>query len=188
VINSTQDFTMTKNLTEESRTLNATTRAAWRKWLEENSEQETEVWLIFERGQDDKTPLTYEEAVLEGLLFGWIDSIVQRIDDQHYARKFNVRKDWKTWSESNRQRIRLLVREGAHFLPGVLARIPAEVFDETVQGPPPPGKNLSEAPDWLAQVLQSSPTAWATLQGLSPSHQRRYIGWILDAKKLETQQ
>jgi uncharacterized protein YdeI (YjbR/CyaY-like superfamily) len=179
---------MTKNLNEDSRTFNATTRAAWRNWLEIHARSESEIWLIFDRGQNGKSALSYEDAVLEGLCFGWIDSIIQRIDDRQYARKFNVRKDWQTWSESNRRRLRLLVREGAQFLPGIIERIPPEVFDETIPGPPAPGKKLTEAPDWLIQILKSSPAAWNTFLSLTPFHQRRYLGWILTARKLDTQQ
>ena len=132
--------------------------------------------------------ISYEESVLEALCFGWIDSIIQRIDDQKYARKFNPRKDWVTWSDSNRRRLRLLAQEPGRIQAGVLARIPAEVFDEKVPGPPPPGKRPEEMPAWLAEVLRANPAAWQNFQRLAPSHQRRYLGWILDAKKLETQQ
>ena len=45
--------------------------------------------------------------------FGWIDSLIQRIDDQRYARKFNVRKDYATWSESNRRPCASWPRKGA---------------------------------------------------------------------------
>ena len=69
----------------------------------------------------------------QALRFGWIDSLIQRIDDQRYARKFNVRKDYTTWSELNRRRLRKLAREG-RLSADLLARIPAEVFDELVPG------------------------------------------------------
>ncbi len=178
---------MTKSLNENSKTIVATTRTAWRTWLEENTYRETEIWIIFERGKTIDQTLTYEEAVLEGLCFGWIDSIIQRIDERQYARKFTLRKDWQTWSESNRKRIRQLVREGAEFFPGVLERIPYDVLDETVSGPPAPGKDLKEAPEWLTQLFQDHSLARLNFQRLPPSHQRRHLGWILSAKKYETQ-
>jgi uncharacterized protein YdeI (YjbR/CyaY-like superfamily) len=181
-------MTLTKNLNADSKTVHATTRAAWHCWLEVHSASESEIWLIFERGQKDQSALKYEDAVLEALCYGWIDSIIQRVDDRLYARKFTRRKDWQTWSESNRKRLRQLVQEGAQFLPGVLERIPPDVFDETIPDTPAPGKSLAETPDWLIEILQSNPNVWSTFQSLPPSHQRRYLGWILNARKLETQQ
>ena len=179
---------MTKNLNDQSATFYAPGRAEWRAWLEQNAASQTEVWLIYYKVDSGQPSISYEDSVLEALCFGWIDSILQRIDDQKHARKFNPRKDWLTWSESNRLRLRLLVKEPGLIQPDVLARIPPEVFDETVPGPPPPGKRLEEMPAWLAEQIQASPGAWQTFQRLAPSHQRRYLGWILDAIKLETQQ
>jgi uncharacterized protein YdeI (YjbR/CyaY-like superfamily) len=120
-----------------------------------------------------------------GAGFGWIDSLIQRIDDQRYARKFNVRKDYTTWSETNRRRLRKLAKEGR--LPAeLLARIPAEVFDEAIPGPRRP--DAAAMPEWLEQVLRASPAAWETYQRLPPSHRRNYLGWIMAAKRQETRE
>jgi uncharacterized protein YdeI (YjbR/CyaY-like superfamily) len=177
---------MTKNLNEQSNTFFPNDRTAWRAWLAENSRSQSEIWLVYSK--TGQSSLNYEESVLEALCFGWIDSIIQRIDDETYARKFNPRKDWNTWSESNRKRLRELARQPGQIEPEVLARIPPAVFDETVPGPPPPGQAVEAMPAWLAEQVQASPAAQQTWQRLAPSHQRRYLGWILSAKKLETQQ
>jgi uncharacterized protein YdeI (YjbR/CyaY-like superfamily) len=182
---------MPKNLTDQSNTFFAPDRAAWRAWLAEHSSREgeadsevSEVWLIFTKSHTGQPCIDYEAAVEEALCFGWIDSLIQRIDDQRYARKFNVRKDYATWSESNRRRLRKLAHEGR--LPAdLLARIPAEVFDESVPGPRRPDRSM---PDWLEGVLRANPAAWATYQRLAPSHQRTYLGWIMSAKRQETRE
>jgi uncharacterized protein YdeI (YjbR/CyaY-like superfamily) len=67
----------------------------------------------------------------------------------------------------------------------LLARIPAEVFDESVPGPRRPDVSM---PDWLEKTLRANPAAWATYQRLAPSHQRIYLGWIMDAKRQETRE
>lgn len=181
---------MPKNLTDQSNTFFAPDRTAWRAWLAEHSSRENEVWLVFTRkarsanAQPDQSCIDYESAVEEALCFGWIDSLIQRIDDQRYARKFNVRKDYTTWSESNRRRLRKLAQEG-RLSAEMLARIPAEVFDESVPGPRRPDLTM---PDWLKETLQANPTAWGTYQRLAPSHQRNYLGWIMDAKRQETRE
>jgi uncharacterized protein YdeI (YjbR/CyaY-like superfamily) len=176
---------MPKNLTDQSNTFFAPDRAAWRAWLAENVSTEVdEVWLIFMKSHTGQPCIDYEAAVEEALCFGWIDSIIQRIDDQRYARKFTVRKDYNTWSESNRRRLRKLASEG-RLSADLLARIPAEVFNEVVSGPRRPDFSM---PDWLERLLVAHPAAWTTYQGLAPSHQRNYLGWIMSAKRQETRE
>ena len=126
---------MPKNLTDQSNTFYAPDREAWHAWLAEHAARAgeaagvNEVWLIFMKQHTGQPCIDYEAAVEEALCFGWIDSLIQRIDDQRYARKFNVRKDYATWSESNRRRLRKLAQEG-RLSADLLGRIPAEVFDE----------------------------------------------------------
>ena len=182
---------MPKNLTDQSNTFFAPDRAAWHAWLIEHSSREPEahpevdeVWLIFMKAHTGRPCIDYEAAVEEALCFGWIDSLIQRIDDQRYARKFNVRKDYTTWSESNRRRLRKLAHEG-RLSADLLARIPAEVFDESIPGPRRPDLSM---PDWLEETLRANPAVWETYQHLAPSHQRNYLGWIMAAKRQETRE
>ena len=41
------------------------------------------------------------------------------------------------------------------------------------------------SPDLESDLKRNKP-AWETFQRLAPSHQRQYIGWIMDAKREET--
>ena len=63
------------------------TRAAWRSWLVCNHDTSSGIWLVFYRKQTGKPTLDYDEAVEEALCFGWIDSIIKKIDDERYVRK-----------------------------------------------------------------------------------------------------
>src|SRR5437870_2238798 len=69
-------------------TFTATDRDAWRAWLATNHLIEREVWVLFPKKHTGKHCMTYEESVEEALCFAWIDSIIKRIDDATYARKF----------------------------------------------------------------------------------------------------
>jgi uncharacterized protein YdeI (YjbR/CyaY-like superfamily) len=175
---------MPKNLTGESKTLLVTDRAAWRAWLEQHGDSESEVWLVFYKAHTGQTRIPYDDAVEEALCFGWIDSIVQRIDDEKYAQKFTPRKDWVKWSESNRQRLRKLRPQGI-IRSDVLARIPPEVFDATIPAPVRPAPDLPEA---FAQALESNPTAAANFKRMSDKQRRLYLLWLADAKRDETRQ
>ena len=83
----------------------------WRKWLKNNYEKETEVWLIFYKKESGYPTIEYEFAVEEALCYGWIDSIIKKIDNIRYARKFTPRKNNSKWSESNKTRTAKLIKD-----------------------------------------------------------------------------
>ena len=86
--------------------------ADWRKWLEQHHDREQEVWLIYLKAVRGKTNIDYESSVEEALCFGWIDSIIQKIDDEKYTRKFNPRRMDSKWSETNKRRVLKVIHEG----------------------------------------------------------------------------
>src|SRR5215471_7163316 len=92
--------------------VHVTTRSQWRQWLATNHDQEKDgVWLVFHRKNRARPSLGYEESVEEALCFGWIDSIIKRIDSDRYCRKFTPRKDDSAWSNTNKQRVEKITRE-----------------------------------------------------------------------------
>ena len=62
---------------------------------------ESEVWLIFHKQHTGKPSVAYKDAVDEALCYGWIDSLIKRIDDDRYARKFTPRKADSNWSTAS---------------------------------------------------------------------------------------
>ncbi|MDP9202059.1 MAG: hypothetical protein M3P26_09065 [Gemmatimonadota bacterium] len=66
-------------------------RQQWRKWLQAHHDSESEIWLVFNKRHTARESISYDDAVEEALCFGWIDSIVRRLDDDRYARKFTPR-------------------------------------------------------------------------------------------------
>jgi uncharacterized protein YdeI (YjbR/CyaY-like superfamily) len=174
-------YTETMQMTK---TFQPTDRQAWRDWLTENGGTESEIWLIYPKSGSGKAGITYPESLEEALCFGWVDSIIQKIDDEKYARKFNPRRAGSRWSELNKHLAAKLAREGRMTAAG-LAKVDFELSEAPAKRPTRPPLPL---PDWLKAGLMASPTAWANFQKLAPSHRRNYIGWISDAKKEETRQ
>lgn len=86
--------------------------ADWRDWLAKNHDHEREVWLVYFKAGSVRPNIDYESSVEEALCFGWIDSIVQKIDEEKYARKFNPRRMGSKWSEVNKRRVVKVIREG----------------------------------------------------------------------------
>ena len=92
-------------------TLYAKSCAEWRHWLENNHQNLNEVWLIFYKEHTGKPSISYDDALDEALCYGWIDSIIQKIDEEKYARKFTVRRNIRKWSDSNKRRVERLIKE-----------------------------------------------------------------------------
>src|SRR3989337_4434914 len=83
----------------------AKTRSDWRKWLEENHERETAVWLVMYNKASATESINYEEAVEEALCFGWIDSKAVKRDDESRYQYFARRKPKSNWSKPNKLRV-----------------------------------------------------------------------------------
>lgn len=91
------------------RTVTAADRAVWRSWLRKNARACSEIWLVFFKKHTRKKCCSYDEAVEEALCFGWVDSVVRRIDDDRYAQRFTPRKPQSAWSQSNVARMNELI-------------------------------------------------------------------------------
>ena len=89
---------------EATKTLYVTHWKEWREWLEKNYATKQEAWLIYYKKHTGKPIIPYDDAVEEAICFGWIDSIIKRIDDEKYARKFTPRTEDSRWSELNKKR------------------------------------------------------------------------------------
>jgi uncharacterized protein YdeI (YjbR/CyaY-like superfamily) len=169
---------------EMTSTTCAADRNEWRAWLERHHATGTEIWLVYYKKNCGKPTVTYLESLEEALCFGWIDSLIQKIDDEKYARKFNPRHPGSKWSKLNRHLVAKLVKEGRMTEAG-LAKVD---FTLPEAGAPRPKRPELPLPDWLKAGLMISPKAWEYFNSLPPSHRREFIAWILDAKKKETRQ
>lgn len=158
----------------------------WRRWLEKNHDREQEVWLVYFKPASGKSNLDYETSVEEALCFGWIDSIIQKIDEGKYARKFNPRRMDSQWSETNKRRVAKVIAEG-HMTEAGMAKVTFDVKKVDISRPKLKQSRPPLAiPEKIQQALKPYPKIWEVFQKLPPSHQRNYILWLMDAKKPET--
>jgi uncharacterized protein YdeI (YjbR/CyaY-like superfamily) len=114
------------NSAEPLQTLEVTLREEWRAWLAEHHDREAAIWLVFWKKHTGRPCVSYQDAVDEALCFGWIDTLVRRLDDDRYAQKFMPRKPKSNWTEANRRIFARLVREG-RMTPAGLAKGPPAV-------------------------------------------------------------
>ena len=166
-------------------TLYVTSREEWRAWLTKHYESETEVWLIFYKKHTGRPRIPYDHAVEEALCFGWIDSIVKRMDDEKFAQRFTPRRDGSRWSALNERRVRKLIREGRMTEAG-LAKVDLGRLSEKARAQPEDGN--VDVPRFVKQALSANAAAWKNFRSLTPSRRAAYIRLIMDAKKEETRE
>jgi len=154
----------------------------WRGWLDKHHASETEVWLVFYKQHTGTSAVAYLDAVDEALCYGWIDSLVRRLDEDRYARKFTPRKANSKWSAINRKRYAELAKTG-RVAPAGKARSP-ETGGSYDARPAMPEK----IPPSIARALKAKPAAWAFFRTLTPKQQRYAWGWVHLAKQDETRQ
>ena len=164
------------------KTFVAQTTDQWRKWLEEHHDSESEVWLIFHKQHTDVASISYLDALDEALCFGWVDSLIKRLDDSRYARKFTPRKADSRWSAINRKRYAALKASG-RLKPSGIERPPT---DRSYAPRPRRYQMPATVPSYIQAELKKYPKAWRYFEALAPSHRRRYLGWIESAKREET--
>jgi len=68
--------------------------------------------MIYYKKHTSTRCIEYKEALEEALCFGWIDSILKRIDDERYVRKFTPRTNIYNWSDVNKQIVLSLTEKG----------------------------------------------------------------------------
>lgn len=169
------------------KTLHVTTREEWRAWLAAHHATETEIWIVYYKQHTGQPRISYDEVVEEALCFGWIDSLVRRLDDERYAQKVTPRKNTSKWSESNLRRFADLVKDGRMTAAG-LAKGPPDVKTFAKQPSPLSPESDAELPEYIQQRLRTNAKAWKFFQDLAPSYRRLYVKWIDAAKREKTQQ
>jgi len=155
-------------------------RQQWRAWLGKHHSSSPGVWLTFYKHHTGVKLIPYKDSVCEALCFGWVDSLIKRLDDDRYALKFTPRQPTSKWSDSNRKRWAELKAAGLLTASG-LAAAPT---DNTYA----PKPVIPDLPAYIAKALKAKPKAWSFFQQLAPTYRRDFVVWIHLAKRPETRQ
>lgn len=122
--------------------------------------------------------IAHEDTVREALCFGWIDSLVKRLDHDRYAVKVTPRKPASKWSDINRKRWAELKAAGL-LTPAGFAAAPTN----NTYAPRPVVPLL---PSYIAKALRANSGAWKFFRELAPTYRRDFVVWIHTAKRPET--
>jgi uncharacterized protein YdeI (YjbR/CyaY-like superfamily) len=158
-------------------------QSEFRKWLQKNHLRKSEVWVGMYKVHTGKPSVTWNQAVDEALCFGWIDSVVRRIDDESHMQRFTPRKKSSIWSAKNIKRIGELIEEGR------VSEHGQKAFNER----DPRRQNLySSEQEHIAftaeqeRQFRRNRKAWAWFQSKPASYRRPATWWVTSAKREET--
>lgn len=151
-------------------TLYVTNRKDWRAWLRKNHKTTPEIWLIYYKKQTGKPRIPYDDAVEEALCYGWIDSIVMRVDDERTAQRYSPRRPKSFLSETNRERARRLINAKK------MTRFGLEKIRKQLN------EKYTHASDVITE-LKKDKTTWKNFQAFPKPYQRIRVAWVDYARK-----
>ena len=158
--------------------VDARTRKQWRQWLAKHHASSPGVWLVRYKQHAGVESMPYEDVVREALCFGWIDSLVKRLDANRFAIKVTPRKPASKWSDINRKRWKELEATGRLAAPG---RAAAPTANRYAAKP-----TIPQLPAYIAKALKTNRKAWQHFQALASTYRRHFVVWIHTAKQPET--
>jgi len=153
-----------------TKTLYLSSRAEWRKWLEDNFDKEKEIWLVYPKKSSGKKRIPYDDAVEEALCFGWIDSTVKPFDRNHTVQRFTPRNPKSAYSEPNKERLKWLAKE--NMIHPSLSRAVINIINEPFV-----------IPSDIIDELKKDNIAWKNFKKFSEQYKRIRIAYIDGARK-----
>jgi uncharacterized protein YdeI (YjbR/CyaY-like superfamily) len=155
----------------------------FRAWLEANHGAAAYQWVGFYKKASGRGGLTYDEAVEEGLCFGWIDGQTNRVDENSVTVRFSPRRAGSNWSEVNVKRALTLIEANRMHSSGLRAfeaRKQASDAEYTYETRP------NDLPADLRSVFMDNEQAWEFWSGQPQGYRRSMIWWVVSAKRDET--
>jgi uncharacterized protein YdeI (YjbR/CyaY-like superfamily) len=159
------------------------TARAFERWLAANHRKARAVLVGFHKVGSGKPSITYPDALDAALVYGWIDGVRERLDDEAYTIRFTPRTKKSVWSAVNIRRAKKLIQQRRMKPAGVAAfrmrdQQRARRFSQERRNPVLDAAAL--------RVLKADRKAFAFFQALPPSMKRLYAFWIASAKREET--
>ena len=155
-------------------------------WLASYHDGATELWLqIFKTGSGIAS-VTWAEAVVEALRWGWIDGLKKSGDERFYFQRFTPRRPGSAWSRKNRDHAEALIRAGRMEPPG-LAEVAAARADGRWDAAYAGSAAMSFPDDFLA-MLSADPAAAATFAALNRANRYAIAYRLQTARTPQTRQ
>ena len=161
-------------------------RSQWREWLQVNHAGAAEAWLVITKAKYRGQGLGLSAAVEEALCFGWIDGVLQPVDEAHYLLRFSPRTPKSIWSISNIRRVEALITAGKMTAAGQEKIREAQENGEWEAALR--RERVDEIPPELAAALEKVPGALRAYRAARVSQKKQWIYWLQTAKRAETKE
>jgi uncharacterized protein YdeI (YjbR/CyaY-like superfamily) len=158
--------------------------ADFSNWLATHHAVETELWLRLYKKTSGTTSISWAEAVVEALAWGWIDGLKKSCDDVSWYQRFTPRKGKSVWSKINCDHVERLIAEG-RMQPAGLVTVDAAKADGRWDAAYS-GSAAMEFPEPFLAAISSDATAQATFDGLKRAQRYTMYHRLQTVKKDET--
>lgn len=162
------------------------TPADFGAWLSSNHASEPELWMQLYKKASGVPSLTWAEAVVEALAWGWIDGIKKSNDDTSWYQRFTPRKGKSIWSKINCDHVGRLIAEG-RMQPSGLIHVEAARADGRWDAAYSASSGMAFPEIFLARISADT-TAQATFDGLKKAQRYSMYHRLTTVKKEETRQ
>ena len=155
----------------------------WSAWLAAHHADTPGVWLVTPNASSGRRAFDYEEAILEALRYGWVDSTQRTVDDERTMMWYAPRRRGSVWTRNNKQRVARLEAEGRMEPAGAAAVAAAKasgmwtLMDDV--------EDLV-VPDDLSEAFGRHDGARNHWETFPPSARKQMLAWIALAKRPTT--
>ncbi|HEX8562225.1 MAG TPA: YdeI/OmpD-associated family protein [Flavobacterium sp.] len=157
--------------------------ADFRKWLEQNHDKESELFVGFYKKGTGKQTMNWSDSVDQALCFGWIDGRMRPIDNEKYCLRFTPRRKGSTWSVVNIKKVEKLLAQGLMH-PSGIAKFKERT--EAKSGIYAHENKTTELSEDYRKHFQANKKAWDFFTSQAPSYQRTLIHLVMSAKQEKT--
>jgi uncharacterized protein YdeI (YjbR/CyaY-like superfamily) len=164
-----------------------TGKIQFRRWLKNNHKTHVGIDIYLYKKGYEELGLTYDDAVRIALCYGWIDAVTHSHDEKKFRQYFAPRKKRSHWSLSNIIRMEELI-ESKEMTAFGLKYFDLSLLDqlkEMIAEDQRTKKIPIEIPGFF-KIILAKEKAESLFRSETPSAQRRYVLYILDAQKEET--
>lgn len=126
-------------------------------WLRDNYTRSQGVWLRVYKVNSGVKSITKDEFIKLGLIWGWIDGLINKYDDQSYLIRYTPRGKKSIWSKINVNIVNELIRDGL-MQPSGLATIEAAKRDGRWERAYEPPSKMTIDPLFF-ELLEDNPKA-----------------------------
>jgi uncharacterized protein YdeI (YjbR/CyaY-like superfamily) len=155
----------------------------FRAWLAANHDSAPDLWMGLKKKHVVEQGLSWEDAVVEALCWGWIDSRVERIDEDSVRQRWTPRRKGSNWSRINLAAVERLIDEG-RMQPSGLAVYEQRKLEPAGYTHEQDGEVA--LPSEYAEQLAANAAASAFWEIATPSYRRVCIVWVTGAKQQAT--